>query len=284
MAGPVRNGMKGPTGDYAIDLANGWIQLRDSPAVAGAPQDGVFRSVSVGPNTPNANPGQVHATSLLVDQGVVFTQGSEVSTYGPANGVDDTAGLNAHLLARAGGTVILTQGSNYKISSSLVIYTGTLLDLNNATITLLPGSSCNMIHNHAWVVGSGRDNNITLQGGTLDAGSNGGGAGQQLHQVLFQRVDQPVLVNMILKNTAGKYAIMMYACTDYLVDQITFNTSSDGVHCSGASAGAKISNIWGTCGDDVVALTPIDWLAYQNGDFGNMTDFEITGIYASTTN
>src|SRR5665213_2641451 len=69
MAGPVRNGMKGPTGDYAIDLANGWIQLRDSPAVAGAPQDGVFRSVSVGPNTPDAR---------------VIAAGSGLAETGPA--------------------------------------------------------------------------------------------------------------------------------------------------------------------------------------------------------
>src|SRR5665213_2867982 len=77
MAGPVRNGMKGPTGDYAIDLANGWIQLRDSPAVAGAPQDGVFRSVSVGPNTPVLADG-VTPTPSGISTGKFWDQGGAV--------------------------------------------------------------------------------------------------------------------------------------------------------------------------------------------------------------
>lgn len=170
----------------------------------------------------------------------------------------------------------------YAINASLIIYSNTTLRLDDrVTIKLLSGSNCNMIHNAAWVAGSGRDTNIKIIGGTWDRGSNAGTL-QQLHTILLQRVDGLKVLDTGVNSTAGKYSICLYACTNGVVDNITFNCASDGVHLSGLCKNFKISNLYGTTGDDVCALTPIDWAAYQNGDFGDISSVEVSGVYAST--
>lgn len=228
------------------------------------------------------------ATALAFVQGSVTSlfnvQSPPYSAVG--NGVvDDTTKIQAALTAAnaaGGGTVFVPRGT-YKITASLVIYSNTRLWLDpNATLSLAASSSCNMIHNAAWVAGSGRDSNIEIVGGTWAAGNNGGGAtAQALYAILLQRVDQVSLHDLKVTSSGGKYAIDLYACTNFRVDQITFACNSDGVHVEGASSNGRITNIFGSTGDDSVALTAANYTANQNGDLGDITDVLIENV--STT-
>src|SRR6202021_4169873 len=83
-----------------------------------------------------------------------------------------------------------------------------------------------------------------------------------------------------ITSTAGKYAILLQKCTNFLSNDIYFNNvASDGVHVQGPSSFGKITNIYGlTVGDDVVALTPNDWTQYAVGSGGNITDIVIDTV------
>ncbi len=57
-------------------------------------------------------------------------------TLPPASGGDDAAALNAVLAANPGATVRGYPGSSYVVHSSLIIPSGTTLDMTSCTITL----------------------------------------------------------------------------------------------------------------------------------------------------
>lgn len=206
-----------------------------------------------------------------------------------ATGTDDTSAIQNALNQASGGTPIIVRGKpgqTYKLSASLVIYSNTILDMRGCTIQLNANSKCNMIHNAAWVAGSGRDTNIRISGGSwVTATNNDAPAGQARFLCLLQRVDGVKVSDSSWTRTDSTDVgrnVVCYACTGVEIARITHNTGGVGVNIMGASTGIHIHDIYGTTGDDFVVCNPIDISAYNNGDFGDIAGLNIHDIYPTS--
>ncbi|WBB70636.1 hypothetical protein [Micromonospora sp. WMMD812] len=196
------------------------------------------------------------------------------------SGGDDTAALNAALLAGAGGLVRGPRGAHYQVSAPLVVHSGTTLIMSGCRVTLAAGSACNLLVNAA-LAGGGRDRDISVVGGTWVRAHGVGGAGPNLHSLRWRRVDGLTLKGLAVETASDKYAISLGDVTDTTVARIRFATHSDGVHIQGPAARTRISGIRGTTGDDTVAITPRDWQAYDDV-WGPVTDTVIEDVSAAS--
>lgn len=189
-----------------------------------------------------------------------------------------------------GGTVYVDRRSNsgtYYINASLVIYSNTTLRVDpSVTITLVTGSMSNMIHNAAWVAGSGRDSHIQVIGGNwLVATGNDAPAGQQRFLLLFQRVDEGYVAdNTWTRADATDVGrdIVFYACTNTVAERNTHNTGGVGILVEGLSSGITIREQYGSTGDDFVAIQASDPSQYLNGNLGDLNGLTIEDIFPTS--
>lgn len=305
-------------------------------------------------------------------------------TFPPASGGDDAAVLNAVLAANPGATVRGYPGSSYVVHSSLIIPSGTTLDMTGCTITLNTYVLDTIVRNQSatpsrtvsdvvttagsavltsatarftredvgkWVcigltltVGAGfnattglalaggpasagtvpggnvltaqitrvvnattailskradlaktaqpmnifdtRDRDITVRGGTWvrDTGrslmASDGGASIKIHHLVFRNIDSITIEDLSVVYPiagTGKYGISVGMATKMTVQNIVFNTTSDGVHLQGPIDTGIITNITGTPGDDFVSLTAADWPNFQDCT-GDLTNIAITDV------
>jgi hypothetical protein len=194
---------------------------------------------------------------------------------------DDTAALNSVLTAinTAGGGHAYLPAGTYVISAPLVIYSNTFLELDpDATVSLAASSNCNMLIDAAHSTGSGSVSNITVKGGTWNRNANSGTGTSLMTMILGG--DYLTVDSVQFLSAAGKYSLAIQNATHYTVNNLYFNNVfSDCVHVQGPAAYGKITNIRAvTPGDDVVALTPMDWTAYAIGSGGNITDTVIDTV------
>ncbi|PYC67587.1 hypothetical protein C7C45_21585 [Micromonospora arborensis] len=179
------------------------------------------------------------------------------------SGGDDTTALNTTLRIGAGGLIHAPEGAQYRVSAPLVVYSDTTLVMADSTVTLVPGSGCNLLTNMA-VAGGGRDRNIRVTGGTWIRADLAGGIGPALHTLCFRRVDNLLLEGLAVKTFGDKYAISLGDVTDATVNRISFAVQSDGVHIQGPAVRTRVTTLRGSTGDDTVAITPRDWQAYDD--------------------
>ena len=66
-----------------------------------------------------------------------------------SNGTDDTVALNAAALAGAGKVLRGAPGQFYRVSTPVVLRSGTTLDMTGCTVTLIDNSNANMVQNYA---------------------------------------------------------------------------------------------------------------------------------------
>lgn len=247
--------------------------LADLPDAGAARTNLGLGSAAVQPATAFDPAGSAAAVTTATAAGFAHA----VSLPAPS-GTDDTAAINALLAANAGKVVRGRPGSTYRISAPLVVRTGTTLDMTGCTVTLKAGSNCNMLQNYA-VGAGGRDSDITVIGGRWDRGANGGTT-IALISLFLRGVDRLTLRGITYVSTAGKFAIRVADVTDYTIGDITFpGAASDGVHITGPAVRGIIRNIKGTTGDDLISITPRDWVGYDDV-FGDVTDLLVDGVYA----
>ncbi|MGD0554621.1 MAG: hypothetical protein ABSA93_06530 [Streptosporangiaceae bacterium] len=305
-------------------------------------------------------------------------------TLPPASGGDDAAALNAVLAAHPGAVIRGYPGASYVVHSSLIVGSGTTLDMTGCTITLNTYVLDTIVRNQSatptraatdvvttagsdvitsatarftredvgkWVcigltlaVGAGfnattglalaggpaiagtvpggnvltariirvvnattavlsnradlaktaqpmnifdtRDRDITVRGGTWvrDTGrslmASDGGASIKIHHLVFRNIDSITIEDLSVVYPiagTGKYGISVGMATKMTVQNIVFNTTSDGVHLQGPISSGLITNITGTPGDDFVSLTAADWPNFQDCT-GDLTDITITNV------
>ena len=225
------------------------------------------------------------AAALAAQAALASATYATVVSLGTTSGTDDTAAINAALVTGAGKVVRGVPGQSYKISAPLRVYIGTTLDMTGCTVTLNAGSNCSMLMNNSNIVGSGTDTDITVKGGTWARGTVAGtGDNNTLHSLYFQRVTGLKVTDLTYTSTSGnKYGILVYACQNFEVGNITFAACSDGVHVTGTAKNGWIHDIFGVTGDDTVALASIDYSAYNNGDLGDMSDIVVERVHTVNT-
>jgi hypothetical protein len=126
-----------------------------------------------------------------------------------------------------------------------------------------------------------RDKNITIVGGTWDKANNTGVEVLDLHNFRLRRVDGIRMFDGTWKSTNGKFSISLADVTDVVVERSTFNCSSDGVHVMGPARGVHIEKVFGSTGDDSVAIGTTDYPTYDD-TIGDIHDVTVSGVYSTT--
>ena len=219
---------------------------------------------------------------------------------------DDTAAIQARLDTGASMVYLPPPAKNYLISKALEIGSGQELKLDRFTLVkLAPKSDCHMVVNRNWKTG---DRRVAVTGGVWDLDNVN--QSPNPHQgrfckppreikcpdhferdffrgeiFCFDKVEDLTIRGVTMMNPTT-YAIQLTRTSYFLVDDITFDfrtwnpirLNMDGVHLDGGCHHGRISNLRGTCYDDLVAVNANDGIcaAYQ----GDITDIDIEGVYA----
>ena len=198
----------------------------------------------------------------------------------------------------------------YLISKPLILHSGCKLKLPRfAEIKLMTGSNCVMARNEmkedygeraASKLFSYLDyystdftcENIAIEGGIWNfnnkeqhpnpIGSNYELEGYSGFGMLFYNVKNLTLENLTLKDPIN-FAVNMDTVSYFNIHDITFDyndgnryqSNMDGLHIDGHSHHGRITGLFGTCYDDIVALNA------HEGSCGPISDVTISGIYTS---
>jgi hypothetical protein len=151
---------------------------------------------------------------------------------------------------------------------------------NGTTVTLSKGAVVTVSGATAYLYD--RDRDITLRGGTWDRLNNGSGAtNRDLHSIVLRRIDRLRVDGLRGLSTFGKFFLNPGDVTDVHITDITLNVSSDGVHVQGPARNVHVADVYGTTGDDSVALITNDWTGY-NDVGGDITDALVENVYTTS--
>lgn len=174
-------------------------------------------------------PGSANGGSITAVYNVVGQYGADNTGV-----VDATTAIQNALDAAntAGGGVVYVPRGSY-LFTQLKMYSNVCLWLDG-TLTQKAGTNTATIVNAAYVAGTGRDSNISIIGrGKIDRGANAG-TGLNRNIVMFQRVDGVVIKGLggllNFASTGGKFAVNLYACTNFEVGGLQLSVAADGVH------------------------------------------------------
>lgn len=220
---------------------------------------------------------------------------------------DDTAAIQERLDIGAPCVYLPPPTKHYRISKTLRIGSDTELRLDRfSVVRLAPGSDCPMVENRGYV--GGNDRRIALTGGVWDMANldqspnpqqlahctppRAGGLPPQHENgfffgmaMRFSNVEGLTVKCLTVRNPTS-YGLALCRTSHFIVDDVTFDYATcnpiflnmDGVHLDGWCRYGKISNLRGTCFDDMVALNANDGQCAQAE--GDITDVDIDGLYA----
>lgn len=220
---------------------------------------------------------------------------------------DDTAAIQQRI--DSGDTLVYLPPPkrHYLISRTLRIGSNTELKLDrNSVIRLAPKSDCPMIENRSYR--NGADSRIALTGGVwdmanLDQSPNPGAYwwyrpprrcpypprheyGYFMGMAMrFANVTNMSVSGVTIRNPTT-YGMAFCKVSYFRIDDITFDYKTvnpfeanlDGVHLDGNCHFGRISNLFGMCFDDMVALNADDIACAQ--EVGPISDITVDGLYA----
>ena len=183
------------------------------------------------------------------------------------------------------GGYIEVEGSGVYIVNPLKL--GSDITLNfakNITLKLADNSRNYLFTNKDYANGN---SNIRIIGGTFDINRAGGNVfvgkysdglycGFGLH---FYNVTNLELANVTVKN-AEKYAISIVNASNVHVDNIYFNTYSDGIHFQPPIYNCKVSRVSGITADDLVSFTLGDYNDFEVSKEGNFENILVRDAMA----
>lgn len=223
---------------------------------------------------------------------------------------DDTAAIQARLDSGISCVYLPPPPKEYLISKSLKIGSNQELRLDRFTVIhLAPNSNCPLIENKGFLEGG--NCRFAVTGGIWDYDNLHQVPNQmqipeenriklnpprkdrfefRYEYVLgcamrFHNVENITIKGLTIRNPAT-YGMKFCRMSYFLIDDITFDYTTwnpiplnmDGVHLDGFCHHGKISNLRGTCYDDMVALNAND--GGCSVEKGPITDIDIDGIYA----
>ena len=216
---------------------------------------------------------------------------------------DDTAAIQERLDSGVSCVYLPPPAKNYLISRTLRIGSGTELRLDRLTvIRLAPKSDCPMLENTCFR-GGGTNSFVAVTGGIWDA-DNVRQTGNFMQTpdlrkkmpkafdpdwfigmaMRFCHVENMTLRGVTVRNPVT-YGIEFGKAAYVTVDDVTFDyrkwnpvpLNMDGVHLDGFCHHFRITNLRGTCFDDMVALNANDGIC--SPEEGPITDVDIDGLY-----
>ena len=216
---------------------------------------------------------------------------------------DDTAAIQERLDSGVSCVYLPPPAKNYLISRTLRIGSGTELRLDRLTvIRLAPKSDCPMLENTCFR-GGGTNSFVAVTGGIWDA-DNVRQTGNFMQTpdlrkkmpktfdpdwfigmaMRFCHVENMTLRGVTVRNPVT-YGIEFGKASYVTVDDVTFDyrkwnpipLNLDGVHLDGFCHHFRITNLRGTCFDDMVALNANDGIC--SPEEGPITDVDIDGLY-----
>ena len=218
---------------------------------------------------------------------------------------DDTAAIQARLDEGRSCVYLPPPKDHYVISKTLRIGSGQELRLDRLTrVRLAPKSDCPLIENVCYRAGTGTNASIAVTGGIWDmdnlrqtpnpAQTKEGRASRPKTFVYecfigmamrFCHVEGLTVRGLTVRNPTT-YGIEFGHVSSFLVDDISFDyrtwnpipLNMDGVHFDGFCHHGKVSNLRGTCFDDLVALNANDGIC--SPEEGPINDVDIDGLYA----
>ncbi len=209
---------------------------------------------------------------------------------------DDTAAIQALLDTGKSCVYLPPPEAFYLISRSLKIHSCQELRLDRySRIRLAPHSDCTMLENADPVNG---DRNITVSGGIWDFANvdqypNPGQLAHLKKQPAYPKPEHYTGTAIEFRNLSGLrmtglifrdpviYAATFHKVTNFTIDDIEFDfrhcnpvwANMDGIHLNGSCSYGRITNLRGSCYDDLLALNA------PEGDYpGPITDIDIDGI------
>jgi len=133
----------------------------------------------------------------------------------------------------------------------------------------------------------GADEDILVEGGIwCDQNNEGRGRGGEYDQegsipgsmsiFLFHNISRIAVRNVVFRDCSA-FAVQLGNAIDYIVEDITFDETADGIHIEGPSERGIIRHIYGKTNDDAIALNAWDWQT-SSITFGTITDVLIEDI------
>ncbi len=151
--------------------------------------------------------------------------------------------------------------------------------VRNSQIVLSKDSSIQMC--------AGADEDILIQGGIWnDQMNEGRGRGGEYDQkgtmpgsmstFILHNVSRVAVRNAVFRDCSA-FAVQLGNAVEYIIENITFDETADGIHIEGPSERGIIRHIHGKTTDDAVALNAWDW-ASASLTFGPITDVLVEDI------
>lgn len=217
---------------------------------------------------------------------------------------DDTAAIQARLDSGAACVYLPPPKGHYLISKTLKIGSEQELRLDRFTrIRLAPQSNCPMLENRSYRAGTGTNAFIAVTGGIWDMDNrNQRGNFMQIPELAksapktfdpdfffgmsmrFCHVDHLTVRGVTVRNPVN-YGIEFGHVSYVTADDITFDyrqgnpklLNMDGLHFDGFCHHLRITNVRGTCYDDMIALNANDGMC--SPEEGPISDVDIDGLF-----
>jgi hypothetical protein len=231
-----------------LDMTNCTVTMSNS-ATGNMVNNKAMTSVATGTD------GAMTSGSNILTTAVTASVGQTVTVSGATLGGYILVGL---VSAVGGGTITLTDLSGGALNAGATV--------SGATVT---------VYN--------RDSNITLRGGTWNRGTAGpASGGRTAFSLRFEGVDGLIIRDMTIKSGNAKEFIAPANSTNVLVENIVCSVFSSPFQGQGPLKNVTVRNLYGTCGDDVVAFTPNDWPGY-NTTVGDIVDVVVDNINVNSS-
>lgn len=246
------------------------------------------------------DPGDVTGFRLLVRK-AAWRQGWDAGAraMGPEHEVTGEIWSDAidRCLRERGSAWIPRMAEPIYIDRPIVLRGGQRLSVHPETeIRLHPDSAGTCMVRNAGIVfaqdrpvelNAGADEDIVIEGGIWNDQINGGkgrggafdraGSMPGSHGIFLLHNVARLLVRNVRFRDCSPFAVQLGNATDFVVEDIAFDETADGIHIEGPAARGVIRRIAGKTNDDAVALNAWDW-DNSSLTFGPITDVLVEDV------
>lgn len=208
----------------------------------------------------------------------------DVNFYGANPSLNDNTDIIQKCLDMKGHIKISKPGT-YFVRGLKIDSDTTFECLEGVTIKLIENTRNYVLTNKDYI---NRNKNIKLIGGIYDNNSENGndanGAYSDISKYCGFGIHLENIQNLEIKNVKGmnssKYSISICKAENVRVENISFDTFSDGIHFQPPLRNCVVDTVTGSTGDDMVSFTLGDYSLYRVSSEGNFENIEVKNVDA----